>query len=437
MRTTPFRVNGCARYSYALMIDTFVITLREGVEAALVIAIVVSYLRKIGRTDLMTAVYRALASAAVASIAAAWAFSLIHISSDAIEGWVLLASAFFVLSMVIWMNRHGRKMKGEIESRLGKNMSSGAGQWGVFAFVFLMIFREGVETVLMLAAVRLDTSGIMELFGGVLGIGLAILFGVSFVRGTIRVNLKQFFQMTTVILMVVVAQLAITGVHELSESQVIPGSRTEMALIGPVVKNEEFFFVTILALAAAMILLEWRKRRAPRTDGLEGAALRKAKWTARRDRLWMTASCAASCVFILLITAEFIYARENAALSAATPVTLENGAVRIPVASVSDGNLHRFLLDEDGVQVRFIVIQKPDHSLATAFDACRICGTQGYFQKGTEVICKNCASDIVISTIGETGGCNPIGFRSRVEGGTLVIDQAELDPGARIFGQGK
>src|SRR5690348_1580000 len=127
------------------MIDTFVITLREGVEAALVIAIVVSYLRKIGRTDLMTAVYRALASAAVASIAAAWAFSLIHISSDAIEGWVLLASAVFVLSMVIWMNRHGRKMKGEIESRLGKNMSAGAGQWGVFAFVFLMIFREGVE----------------------------------------------------------------------------------------------------------------------------------------------------------------------------------------------------------------------------------------------------------------------------------------------------
>jgi len=419
------------------MIDTFVITLREGVEAALVIAIVVSYLRKIGRTDLMPAVYRALASAAIASIAAAWVFSLIHLNSDAYEGWVLLASAAFVLSMVIWMNRHGKKMKGEIESRLGKNMSDGGGQWGVFAFVFLMIFREGVETVVMLAAVRMDTSGIMELFGGLLGIGLAILFGVSFVRGTIRVNLKQFFQMTTVILMVVVAQLAITGVHELSESQVIPGSRAEMALIGPVVKNEEFFFITILALAAAMILLEWRKRRAPRTEGLEGAALRKAKWTARRDRLWMTASCAASCLFILLITAEFIYARENTALSAAVPVAIENGAVRIPVASVNDGDLHRFILDEDGVQVRFIVIQKPDHSLATALDACRICGTQGYFQKGTEVICRNCASDIVVSTIGETGGCNPIGLKSRVEGGALVIDRSELDPGVRVFGQGK
>ena len=121
-----------------------------------------------------------------------------------------------------------------------------------------------------------------------------------------------------------------------------------MALIGPVVKNDIFFFITILALAAAMMLLEWRKRRAPKTDGLEGAALRKAQWTARRERLWMTASCAASCLFILLITAEFIYAREATALSAATPVTFENGAVRIPVASVSDGNLHRFVSRRSG-----------------------------------------------------------------------------------------
>ena len=104
-----------------------------------------------------------------------------------------------------------------------------------------------------------------------LGIGLAVLFGVSFVRGTIRVNLKQFFQMTTVILMVVVVQLAITGLHELSESQILPASTREMALIGPVVKNDIFFFVTILALAAAMMLLEWRKRRAPKTEGLGGS----------------------------------------------------------------------------------------------------------------------------------------------------------------------
>jgi len=296
------------------MLQTFVITLREGVEAALVIAIAVAYVKRMGRLDLMPAVYRALLSAVIASFIAAWGFAKINLNEDAYEGWVLLVSAVFVLSMVVWMNRHGAHMKTEIETGLQKGAAGVASAWGVFAFVFLMIFREGVETVLLLAAVRLDTSGILEGFGALLGIGLAVLFGVSFVRGTIRVNLKQFFRITTVILMVVVAQLVITGMHELSESQILPSSASEMAIIGPIVKNDVFFFITILALTAAMVLFEWRGQRAPNTDGLSGAALRKVRWTARRERLWMIASCTASCLFILLITAEFIYQRAARAL---------------------------------------------------------------------------------------------------------------------------
>ena len=147
----------------------------------------------------------------------------------------------------------------------------------------------------------------------------------------------------------------------------------------------------------------------------------------------MTASCAASCIFILFITAEFIYSRQSTALSASTPVALDNGAVRIPVASVSGGDLHRFELQDDGVGVRFIVIEKADHTLATAFDACEICGTQGYYQKGPQMICRNCGSEIVISTIGARGGCNPIPLQSHVEGGTLVIEANALEPGAKIF----
>ncbi len=416
------------------MLDTFVITLREGVEAALVIAIAVAYLRKSGRLDLMPAVYRGLLSAVVACFLAAWAFTKIGISDDAYEGWVLIASSVFVFSMVLWMNRHGAGLKGEIETRLQKDATPGAGSWGVFFFVFLMIFREGVETVLMLyGVVRLDTSAILEALGAILGLLLAVLFGISFVRGTIRVNLRQFFRITTVILMVVVFQLAVTGLHELSEAGILPSSSREMALVGPVVKNESFFFVTILALAAVMLLMEWRKRRGPRTEGLEGAALRKAQWSARRERFWMIASCVASCIFILLITAEFIYARQATQLSTPAQVTLDNGAVRLPVAALSDGNLHRFELQDDGVSVRFIVIEKPDHTLATAFDACEICGTQGYYQKGPEIICRNCGSDIVISTIGVRGGCNPIPLASHVEGDKLVIAADALEHGTSIF----
>lgn len=416
------------------MLQTFIITLREGVEAALVIAIAIAWLRKSGRLELLPVVYRAVSTAVIASFCAAWVFSRIQIREEAYEGWTLLASAVFVLSMVLWMNRHARGLKGEIESRLQERaVTKSRSRWAIFLFVFLMIFREGVETVLMLAALRFDTSGLLELAGAILGLGLAVLFGFSFVRGTIRINLRSFFRMTTVILMIVVLQLAITGLHELSEGQILPSSRQEMALIGPIVRSDVFFFITILALAGTMLLIEWRGRRSAPMAGLEGAALRKAAWTARRERLWMLTSCTAAGLFILTITAEFIYARNASELSPPLSLAIANGQIRIPIASVSDGALHRFEVHSQGVSVRMIAIRRPDNSIAAAFDACHICGSQGYYQKGPNVICRNCASAINIPTIGVAGGCNPIPLPSALEGESIVIDADRLSGGAKYF----
>src|SRR5690242_82378 len=342
------------------MLQTFVITLREGVEAALVIAIAVAYLRKIRRADLLSAVYRAFGAAVFASLLAAAALAKVNVSEDRYEGPLLLASAVFVLTMVFWMNRHARALKGEIETRLQQEAGSRASRWGIFLFVFLMVLREGIETVLMLAALRFDSSGVTQALGAALGLGLAVLFGVSFVRGTIRINLHSFFRMTTVILMVVVLQLSITGLHELSEGQIIWSSTREMALVGPIVRNDAFFFVTILALAATMLLLEWRRRQAPDTQNLQGAALRKAKWSARRERLWILASCSAAGLFILTITAEFIYSKYETDLSTPAPLTVLNGVARIPVSAVSDGMLHRYSIQSDGATVRIIAIRRPD-----------------------------------------------------------------------------
>lgn len=415
------------------MLQTFIITLREGAEAALVIAIAVAYLRKIQREDLLPSVYRAFGTAVIASFGVAWVFNRLQISEDTYGGWTLLASAAFVLTMVLWMNRQAGGMKRQIESKLQQNTWSAGARWGIFLFVFLMIFREGVETVLMLAAVRFDTSGVLDFAGIILGLGLAILFGLSFVRGSLRINLRSFFRATTIILMVVVVQLALTGLHELSESQILPSRRAEMALIGPIVRNDVFFFVTILALAGTMLLLEWRGRKTPTVSELEGAALRKARWTAQRERMWMALSCTAAGFFILAITAEFIYAKSTTELSAAISLTAENGVVRIPVAQVNDGILHRFSIESSGVTVRIIVIRRPDQSIAATFDACEICGNQGYYQKGPNVICKNCASAIFIPTIGIRGGCNPIPLASRVEGDHLVIPADKLLGGAKLF----
>jgi uncharacterized membrane protein len=205
-----------------------------------------------------------------------------------------------------------------------------------------------------------------------------------------------------------------------------------MALIGPIVRNDFFFFVTILALAGLMVLFEAR-RRAPVALPDSAAEKRKAAWSARRERFWMVAVYATSFVFILMITAEFIYAKGTSALSTATPVTFTNGSVSIPLAQVSDGDLHRYAANEGGMQIRFLLYQKPDGKVAVVFDACEICGSVGFFKTANGLVCKNCASPINSQSVGTPGGCNPVPLKAAVTGGHVVIQEADLVAGGKLF----
>src|SRR5579872_1051113 len=222
------------------MLQAFIITLREGVEAALIVGITLAYLAKIGRPDLRKAVYAGLGAAFVGSIGLAIVISRTQWNEDILEGWIMLAAAFFVITMIIFMMRTGRKLKGEIEGKVGSLVGQSS-SFGLFAFVFLMVLREGAETVLTLAAVSLNSTEMLSFLGTLAGVIVAILFGVMFVKGSVRINLQKFFRVTTVILFFVAAQLIISGLHELSENGVLPSSREEMALIGPIVSNEMFF----------------------------------------------------------------------------------------------------------------------------------------------------------------------------------------------------
>jgi high-affinity iron transporter len=413
------------------LLQAFIITLREGVEAALIIGITLAYLNKIQRPDLRKAVFAALGSALVASIGVAILLSRFQFNEDLFEGWVMLAAAFFVVTMIIFMMRTGRKLKGHIESKIGSLAGRGS-QIGIFIFVFLMVLREGAETVLILSAVSLESSALFSFLGTLLGVLAAVLFGVMFVKGSVRINLQKFFRVTTGILFLVAAQLLITGLHELSENGVLPSSKAEMALIGPIVANSWFFFVTILALAAIMVLFEARRRQP--VPVLESAAeKRKAQWSARRERLWMTAVLASSFVFIVLVTAEFIYAKSVSALSPATEVSFSNGALSIPLAQVSDGDLHRYAAREGGTQIRFLLYQKPDSKVVAVFDACEICGSVGFFKGPNGLVCKNCASPINSQSVGTPGGCNPVPLTSSISGDAIVIHEADLAARARLF----
>ncbi len=413
------------------MLQAFIVTLREGVEAALIVGIVLAYLSKIGRPDLRKPVYAGLATAFVGSIGLAILLSRIELNEDSFEGWVMLAAAVFVVTMIIFMMKTGRKLKGEIERKLSS--ASNQGSWiGIFSFVFLMVLREGVETVLILAGVSLNTTELLSFLGTLLGVGVAILFGVMFVKGSVRINLQKFFRVTTVILFFVAAQLIVSGLHELSESGVIASSKEEMALIGPIVRNDLFFFITIVALAALMVLFEY-KRRQPAALPTSPAERRKAEWSARRERLWMASVYASSFIFIFMVTAEFIYAKSVSALSPATEVTFIKGQVSIPLKQLYDGDLHRYQAKENGKEIRFWLYQKPDGKIASVFDACEICGAAGFYKGANGVVCKNCASPINAQSIGTKGGCNPVPLRSEATADAIIIHEADLDAGVHLF----
>jgi high-affinity iron transporter len=413
------------------MLQAFIITLREGVEAALIVGITLAYLAKIGRDDLRKTVYAALGAAFVGSIGVAVVISRLNWNEDVFEGWVMLVAAFFVITMVIFMMKTGRKLKGEIEGKVG--LLAGNDAWiGLFFFVFLMVLREGAETVLILSAVSLNSTELMSFLGTLLGVLAAIAFGVMFVKGSVRINLQKFFRVTTAILFLVAAQLVIAGLHELSESGVLPSSKREMAIIGPIVRNDLFFFVTIVALAALMVLFDAKRREAV-VDAASPAARRMAVWTARRERLWMASVYVFSFMFIAMVTAEFVYAKSQSALSPATEVSFVNGAVKIPLAQVSDGDLHRFQTQENGTAIRFWLYQKPDGRIATVFDACQICGAVGFYKSANGVVCKNCAAPINPQSVGTAGGCNPIPLKATQTADAVIIQEADIAAGSRVF----
>jgi len=148
----------------------------------------------------------------------------------------------------------------------------------------------------------------------------------------------------------------------------------------------------------------------------------------------MVAAAGACLVVILVLTADFIYARANSAPPSARAVTAVGNKVRIPLSEVQDGSLHLYTISAGNQSLRFLIIKKPN-GYGTALDACRICGAEGYRQDGQNVICRHCGSAIYVPSVGDQGGCNPIGVPSHADGGELVIDIASLTQAAKEIPQ--
>jgi len=207
------------------MLQAFVITLREGLEAFLIIAISLAFLRKSGRRELIPAVHWGIGLSVLLSIGAAYLFQ--QASNQALwEGVLAIAAAVSVATLTVHMWRTAKKIKSEIEGHLrASTEKTGSGAWiGVFLFTLLMISREGMETALLMGTLLTQVQAMTILGGAIAGTVASAAIAILWSRYGHRVNLALFFQVTAIFLMVFVAQLLIYGFHELTEANILPNS---------------------------------------------------------------------------------------------------------------------------------------------------------------------------------------------------------------------
>src|SRR3990170_5729020 len=207
------------------MLQAFVITLREGLEAFLIVAISLAYLRKSGRHELVSAVLWGIVVSVALSIGVAMLFQ--RARNQALwEGMLALAAAVSVASLTFHMWRTAKRIRRDIEGHLqSSTLRAGTAAFAcVFGFTLLMITREGMETVLLMSSLLFQVKVLSVTMGAVAGTLLAALVAWLWSRYGQRVNLALFFQVTAIFLLVFVAQLLIYGFHELTEANLFPGS---------------------------------------------------------------------------------------------------------------------------------------------------------------------------------------------------------------------
>ena len=208
------------------MFPSLLLALREGLEAALIIGIILGALQKLNQEYLIPVVWRGVALAVVLSFTAGLGLNYLGMEfkgqfEEVFEGIAMLLAAAILTWMILWMQRKGGEIQQDIEAKTAYATLNQGGS-ALLILAFLAVFREGIELALFLMAARMASDPISVLIGATLGLGGAILLGWMIFATTRRLNLRHFFQITNVLLLLFAAGLVAHGVHEFNEAGWVP-----------------------------------------------------------------------------------------------------------------------------------------------------------------------------------------------------------------------
>jgi len=209
------------------MLGSLLITLREGLEAALIIGIILAYLARIGSRQSFKPVWLGTSLAVLVSLIAGAAIYLLagELSGQAeeiFEGLAMFVAAGVLTWMIFWMRKQAVNIKAHLHAQIQSALTSGS-SLGLVILAFVVVVREGIETVLFLfVATRVAESTVLFTVGGFLGLVIAVGIGYSIYKGTSKLNLRTFFSVTSLVLILFAAGLLAHGIHEFHEAGIIP-----------------------------------------------------------------------------------------------------------------------------------------------------------------------------------------------------------------------
>ena len=212
------------------MLPAFLLALREGLEAALIVGIVLGVLRKLGHNREQVSVWQGAVAAIAVSLVAALLLYAVGLKMEGaaeqiFEGVTMLLAAAILTWMIFWMQTQGRRINRELETGVRQavsGMGGNKGHWALFSVAFIAVLREGIETALFLTATTFTAGGQATLLGALLGLSAAAALGYILFATTRQLNVKRFFQVTSVLLILFAAGLVAHSIHEFNEVGWIP-----------------------------------------------------------------------------------------------------------------------------------------------------------------------------------------------------------------------